>query len=88
MLQGVLPAAGVHGVAVGEEGAAAQLLHHVHHRPGIVGPEEAHVAQLAEVHLDGHELAVQVQLLDPGRPDQLLQLGGQAVAEGLGMKNQ
>ena len=86
VLQGVLPAAGVHGVAVGEEGAAAQLLHHIHHRPGIVGAEKAHIAQLAEVHLDGHKLAVQIQLLDPGRPDQLFQLGRQSITERLCVK--
>ena len=40
VLQGVLPATRIEGVAVGEEGLAAQLLHHVHHRSGVVGTQE------------------------------------------------
>ena len=83
MLQSVFPAAGIHGVAVGKEGLAPQLLDHVHHRPGVVGPQIADVAQLAEVHLNGHKLALQVQLLDARLLHQLFQLSGQAVAKGL-----
>ena len=86
VLQGVLPAAGIHGVAVGEEGLATQLLHHVHHRTGVVGSQIADVAQLAEVHLDGDKLALQVQIGDTGPLDQLFQLSGQAVAKGLSVK--
>ncbi len=86
MLQSVLPAAGVHGVAVGEEGLASQLLDHVHYRPGVVGPQVADVAQLAEVHFDSHKFTVQVQILNPRPFHQLFQLGGKAVAEGLGVE--
>ena len=86
VLQRVLPAAGVHGIAVGEEGLASQRLYYVHHRPGVVGAEEADIAQLAEVHLDGDEFSIHVDLADAGLFQQLLQLGRQAVAIGRGMK--
>ena len=46
----------------------------------------ADVAQLTEVHLDGDEFTVQLQVLDARLPDELFQLGGQAVAEGLGVE--
>ena len=82
----LLTAARVQRVAVGQEGLAPLLLAQVCHYLGVVRAQESQVAQLTKVHLDGHELAVQIQLLDPGCPDQLLQLGGQAVAEGLCVK--
>ncbi len=66
VLEGVLPAAGVEGVAVGQEGETAPLLAQLGHRPGVVGTEEGQVAQLAEVHFDGDKLAVHVDVLDSG----------------------
>ena len=80
VLQRILAAAGIHGVAVGQEGVSALFLHQIRHRAGIVRAQEAQVAQLAEVHLDGHELAVHVNLADPGLLHQLLQLAHQAAA--------
>ena len=76
VLEGVLAAAGVEGVAVGQEGLSSQLRDHVHHRTRIVGAQEGHVAEFAEVHLDGHELAVHVDVSYPGRLDQALELVG------------
>ena len=63
VIQGVLPGAHVEGVAVGEEGVAAQLLDIVGHVPGEVGAQEGQVAQLAEVDLDGHILPLEVNLI-------------------------
>ena len=80
VLQGVLPPAGVEGVAVGEEGDAPQLLHHVGHRLGVVGPQERQVPRLAEVHLDGHQLVVKIDLPDARPADELFQLVQQAHA--------
>ena len=82
VLQGVFPASGVHGVAVGEEGLAPQGLYHVRHGPGVVGPQKAEVPQLAEVHLDGYELAVHVNFADAGLFDELLELDGGSLAVG------
>ena len=81
MLDGVLAASGVHGVAVRQERLAAQLLDHIHHRAGIVRTQEADVAQLTKVHLDGDKFAVHVNLADSRLFDQLFELGGQAVTE-------
>jgi len=72
----------VHGVAVGQERLAAQLLDHVGHGLGVIWTKIADVAQLAEMQLDGHELSVHVDLPDPGLSDQLLELGGQPVSVG------
>ena len=84
MLQSVLPAAGIHGVAVGEEGLAAQRFYQIHHCAGVVGAEIADIAQLAEVELDGNEFAVHVDVFNAGFAHELLELGGQSVAKGLG----
>ena len=86
MLQSILPAAGVHGIAVGEEGLTAQLLYHIHHRTGVVGAQVADITQLTKVHFNGNKFAFQVQLLNPSFFNQFFQLGGQAVTIGLSMK--
>jgi len=86
MLQRVFAAARVHGVAVGEEGFAAQLLYHIHHGAGIVGAQKADVAVFAEVHLDGHKLSVQIHVADAGLFNEFLQLHGAAVTECDGVK--
>ena len=77
MVQGVLPGADVHGIAVGEEGLAAQVLDDVHQHPGIAGAQMGHVAQLTEVDLDGYELILEVDLIDAGGENQPGQLLGQ-----------
>ena len=81
MFEGVFAAAGVHCVAVRQERLAAQLLHHVHDRASVIRAQEADVAQLAEVHFDGDKLAVHIHLADARLFNQLLELGGQTVAE-------
>ena len=74
VLQRVFAAARVEGVAVGQEREAALLLAQVRHHFGIVGAQERQVAQLPKVHLDGHELAVHVDVLDASRQAQPTQL--------------
>ena len=81
VLQGVFPAAHIEGVAVGEEGLSAQLFHHISHRLGVVGAEKTQIAQLAEVHFDGHELVIHVDFANASGPDQPLELGGKALAQ-------
>ena len=74
VLERVLAAAHVERVAVREEGLAAQLLDHVGDSARIVGPQEAEVAQLAKVDLDGNELVLEVDLLDARLSDKSLEL--------------
>ena len=81
VFEGVFAAAGIHRVAVRQERLAAQLLHHVHDRASVIRAQEADVAQLAEVHFDGDKLAVHIHLADARLFNQLLELGGQTVAE-------
>ena len=81
MLKRILSAAGVHRVAVRQERLAAQLLDHIDHRARIVRAQEAEVAQLAEVHLDGDEFAVHVNLTDARFFDEPLELGRHALAQ-------
>ena len=80
VLERVLAAAYVERVAVREEGLAAQLLDHVGNGARIVGAQETEVAQLAEVNLDGHELVIEVDLLDAGTADEALELVELALA--------
>ena len=79
VLQRVLAAARVQGVAVGQKGHTALLLAQVGHGLGVVGAQVSQVAQLPEMHFDGHELAVHVNVLDAGgdaHPTQLFRQAG------------
>ena len=79
VVQGVFPAAHIQGIAVRQEGLAAVGLHQVHHGPGPVGAEVGQVARLAEVHLDGHVLAVHIDIAEAGGHHQPGQLLGQVL---------
>ncbi len=76
MLQGVLPAAHIKGVGVGQKGLAPQLLHQVGHRLGVLGPEIGHVARLAHMQLDAGELFVEIDPFDARRDEQAAQFFG------------
>ena len=82
MIQPILPSPYIQGVAVGEEGLATPLFHEICHRLGPVGPQEGQIARFTKVHFDGHELALHVQLTDPGRQAQAAELFQQAGAHG------
>ena len=77
VIQGILPGADIHGVAVRQEGLAAQLLHKIHHHPGIAGAQMGHVAQLTKVNLDGNVLVLEIDLIHSGGHNQPGQLLGQ-----------
>ena len=74
VIQRVLPAAHVQGVAVGQEGLAAPLLHEVRHGLCPVGPQIGQIARLAEMQLDGHKLLVEINIAHPRRFQQPRQL--------------
>ena len=80
VLERVFAATDIERVAVGEEGLAAQLLHHVRDGAGVVGAQKAQVAQLAKVNLDGDELVLKVDLLNTGVTDEALELVELALA--------
>ena len=84
VIQCVFAAAGIEGVAVGQEGRAAQLLDHVRHRLGVVGPQEGQVAQLAKMHFDGGKLIFKINVSDARPAHQLLQLLRQGRPAGMG----
>ena len=74
MIHRVFPAAGIEGVAVRQKRLAAQFLDHVHHGPDVIGPQVCEVAQLAEVHFNGHEFAVKINVADTGFFNEPLEL--------------
>ena len=80
VFQRVLAATRVQGIAVGQERHTALLLAQVGHGLGVVGAQVSQVAQLPEMHFDGHELAVHVNVLDAGGDAQTAQLFRQAGA--------
>jgi hypothetical protein len=80
VLKGVFAAARVQGVAVRQERQAALRLAQIGHNARVVRAQKGQIAQLAEVHLDGDELAVHVDVLDAGREAQPLELVRQAGA--------
>ena len=73
VLQRVLAAAHIEGVAVGEEGPAALGLDDVRQGLGVVGPQVGQVARLAEMDFDGHEFVLHVDGVQPRRAHQPLQ---------------
>ena len=77
MVQGIFPGTDVHGIAVGEEGLAAQILDNIHQNPGIAGTQVGHIAQLAKVNLNGDKLVFKIDLVDTGGENQTGQLLGQ-----------
>ena len=79
VVQGVLPPAHVQRVAVRQEGLAPLGLDEVRHGPGPVGPEVGQVSRLAEVHLDGDEFVLHINLAEPGGHHQPGQLLGQVL---------
>ena len=80
VLERVFAATDIERVAVGEEGLAAQLLHHVGDGASVVGAQKAQVAQLAKVNLNGDELVLKVDLLNSGVTDEALELVELALA--------
>ena len=74
MLERMLAAADVERVAVGQEGTAAQFLDEVGHGLGIVRPQIGQIAELAEVHLDGDEFILKIDLVHAGLQQKLAQL--------------
>ncbi len=74
VLQSVLSPSGIEGVAVGEEGQAPHAPHHIGHHLGVIGPQEGQIARLSKVHLNGGELSLKVNLANPRRADEPLQL--------------
>ena len=84
VLEGILPEAWIHGVAVGQEGLPSELLDNVHYGFGEVGAQETDVAELSEVHFDGDELAVEIYVADTGGADESLKLFGNGLTVHLG----
>ena len=80
VLEGVLAAARIQGVAVGQKGHTALLLAQVGDYLSIVGAQIGQIAQLAEMHLDGDELALHIDVLDACCDAQPTQLFGEAGA--------
>ena len=79
MLDGIFAAADIEGVAVGQEGDAAGLPDDIGHDARIVGAQVGQIAQLAEMELDGGQLALERHVVQPGPAEHLfkaLQNGG------------
>ena len=72
MFQGMLAAARIEGITVRQERFAAQFLHQVGYGFDVLRADRGQAAQFAEVHFDGHELAIHVDLIDTGTAAQFL----------------
>ena len=82
VIQGVLAAADIQRVAVGQERLAALTLDQVHHDLGPVGTQISQVAGLTEVHLDGHIFAIHLDVAKAGSHHKTGQLLGQVFPPG------
>ena len=74
MLERILAASDIQGVAVGQERHPAQLLYQVRDRLRVVRPQIRQIPRLSEVDLDCGQLAVKVDLPNPRFLQQLFQL--------------
>ena len=74
VVEGILAAAHVEGVAVGEEGLAAELADEVDDDLDVIGAQVGRATRLAEVQLDRHELVVEVDGLDAGLAAEAIEL--------------
>ena len=74
MVQGILPAAHIQGVAVRQEHPAVLRLNQVHQDLGIVRPQVSQVAWLAKMDLYGRILVVEINIHHTGLLNQSLQL--------------
>ena len=82
VVERVFAPADIEGVAVREEGLAAQLLHIVADDPRPVRTQVRKVARLAEVYLHGDELSGKVDVFKPGRLHETLELQKQTLPVG------
>ncbi len=85
MLQGVLAAAWIKGVAVCQKRQSPLLFYQIRNSLGIVWPQEGKIPQLPKMHFDGHKLLVKINILDTCCDAQTLHLDGPAGAN-LGTK--
>ena len=74
MVQSVLPAAGIQGVAVGKEGFAAPFFYQVCYSFYILRPDGSQIPQFPEMHLDSREFPLEVDISHMGRLTQPLEL--------------
>ena len=82
VLERVLAAAGVERVAVREERAAALRLHEIGDGLRVLRTQESEVAEFAEMHLDGDEFVLHVDVLDARGQAETFQLVLDARADG------
>ena len=80
MLQSVLAASRIKGIAVSKERQPALLLNQVRNGLGIVWTKEGKIPQLAKVHFYGYELFVKINILYAGSDTEALKLRGPAGA--------
>ena len=74
VIQCVFPPAHVQGVAVGQKGLAAPLLHEIRYGLCPVGAQERQISRLAEMQLDRHEFILKVDVTHTCGLDQAGQL--------------
>ena len=82
MLHRILSASRIKSVAVSEERLSSEFPDDIGNSPDIVGSEIRAVTKLSEMHLDGNELAVEIDVGNSCRLDEFLQFGTLADAYG------
>ena len=80
MLRRMPAAAWIEGIAVCQEGDPALFLHQIGNHLRVLGTQERHVAQFAEMHFDSDKLAFHIDLLNACHKAEGFQLLQQAYA--------
>ena len=81
VLQGILTASRIKGVTVSKKRHSSKLLTKIGYYFCIIGAQESKVSKLSEMHFDGNEFTIHINVFDSGCDTQLFQLVQLACAD-------
>ena len=83
VLNSIFTATRIHRITIGKERLATQRLYGFNHRASVVRTQVRDITQLTEVHLDGNELTIHINICKTCFKNQLAQLCRKTVSVGL-----
>ena len=81
VLQGILTASRIKGVTVSKKRHSSKLLTKIGYYFCIIGAQESKISKFSEMHFDGHEFTIHINVFDSGCNTQFFQLVQLACAD-------
>ena len=81
VLQGILTASRIKGVTVSKKRHSSKLLTKIGYYFCIIGAQESKISKFSEMHFDGHEFTIHINVFDSGCNAQFFQLVQLACAD-------